>query len=115
MKKEKLPNIVTILIFTLVTLVLWLFFSIYRAVTKLQPASVPEEVLTPLNPSLDSTVLREIEKRGYIDESQMPQQAIITPSETSAPQTPSPTPENLIETTATPSASPSASPANILQ
>jgi hypothetical protein len=115
MKKAKLPNIVTVLIFSLATSVLWLFFGIYRAVTKLQPTSVPEEVLTPLNPSLDSQILQEIEKRGYIDENQMPQQAVTAPNETPSLQNPLPTPETLIEITTTPSASPSANPSSMLQ
>jgi hypothetical protein len=70
--KNKLPNIVTIAILTVTTVLFWVFFTAYRAFTKEAPAVVPEEILAPLDPNLDKEMLGKIKNRYYIEEGQAP-------------------------------------------
>ena len=97
MKKTKLPNLISVLILTLITVVMWVSLSVYRSLTSKPPAVVPEEVSKPLTPTLDSDTMSKIDSRIFLDESQIPENVIAAPSAvpTAAPvQTPvqSPTP-----------------------
>ena len=109
--RKKLPSIVTIAILTSVTAVFWLFFTAFRAFTKKEKIDVPTEILAPLNPKLDQKALEMLDSRYYIEEDQIPDTVIATPSptptETSIPsgegeEIPSPSP--LESPTASPSA-----------
>lgn len=111
MKKKKTPSFITIGILTLITIFFWIFFSIFRAFTVKPPTQVPEELLTPVNPVLDTDILNSIEERFYLYENQIPD------IEYSSATVPSPTPstgaEITLETTPTPS--PQASPSGSLE
>lgn len=96
MKKNKLPSFITVLILTLITVVMWVSFSVFRALSSKPVASVPEEVSKPLNPTLDSDTIGKIRSRIFLDDSQIPENIITAP-------TPGPTPTPV----ATPRASPS--------
>ncbi len=63
--KSKLPNIVVIMILTLITAVFWISFGVYRAFSEDTPVAVPEEVITPLTPKLDSQTLEKMKTRIY--------------------------------------------------
>lgn len=63
MRKPKLPNFVILLILTALTAVMWVGLSIYRSFTIKPAPIVSEEVLRPINPVLDQTIIREIESR----------------------------------------------------
>lgn len=65
MKKTKLPKIITLIILTSITIVFWVFFNIYSTVTKKTITAVPEEILLPINPKLDSEIINQIEERVY--------------------------------------------------
>lgn len=71
MKKEKLPNLLIFAILTVVTLVVWIGFEVYRLVNKSPQTNVPESILTPISPNLDQEVLSKIEKKVYINESEL--------------------------------------------
>ena len=109
MKKTKTPSIVTISTLTLITILFWVFFSVYRVFTIKPPDEVPEEILSPIDPALDSNALSNLTKRKYMDESLIPdvsvgniptpQLIISTPSPTQSPiplpnesSTPTPSP-----------------------
>lgn len=79
MKKIKLPNGVAILVLTLITVVMWVSFSIYHAVGKKPDVKVPTEVSKPLSPTLDVEVINMIESRSYLDDSQIPQNVVTGP------------------------------------
>ena len=68
MKKAKLPSLVTILILTLITVVVWVTFDVYRLFNKTETPVVPEEVSAPLNPILDKNTINLIESRIFLDE-----------------------------------------------
>lgn len=103
MKKNKLPSLITILILTLITAVMWVGLSVYRALSQKPAPAVPEEVSNPLTPTLDSDSLTKIQSRQLLDDSQIPA-LTITKSPNSAPIA---TPIN----TASPSAIPLPTPA----
>ncbi len=71
MKKEKLPNLLIFAILTVITLVVWIGFEVYRLVNKSPQTNVPESILTPISPNLDQEVLSKIEKKIYINESEL--------------------------------------------
>lgn len=73
MKKNKLPSLVTILILTLITVLMWIGLNIYRALSQKPPPPVPEEVLNPLTPTLDIDSLTKIQSRIFLDDSQIPE------------------------------------------
>lgn len=104
--KTKLPSIVVILVLTTLTSLLWISLSIYRAATLEPDVKVSEEILLPLEPSINSVVVTEIESRIFIDPS--------TVSNVIAISTPIPTPSPTIEPTDIPEqtseATPSAEP-----
>lgn len=90
MNKNKVPGLITILIATLITVVAWIGFSIYRAFANKPTPNVSQAVLQPLTPSLDKNIIDKIQGRLYFDESVIPEPS-IGPTETQGPaQTPVP-------------------------
>ena len=56
-------DIVMLLVFTLITLVSWVGFEVYRAFTKVQIPEVSAKYLVPLNPTLNTQVLTVLETK----------------------------------------------------
>lgn len=64
MHKNKIDHdIVVMLVMTLITLVSWVGFEVYRAYTKTVIPPILAKQLREVNPGLDLKVLDEIEKR----------------------------------------------------
>lgn len=63
MKNNKLPSIVIIMILTLITVVFWLMFTIYRAFSTETEIDVSTKVLSPINPNLDKSTLQKMQER----------------------------------------------------
>ncbi|HKB88184.1 MAG TPA: hypothetical protein VKC53_00900 [Patescibacteria group bacterium] len=101
MNKTKLPSLIPILILTLVTVVMWVSFDVYRAFNKPVETKIPVTVSEPLTPSLDKDAIKQIESRNYLDDSQIPEN-IISSSPIPSTNLPSPTPTATIEASATP-------------
>lgn len=102
MKKSKLPNIVAILILTLITVVMWVGLSVYHAVTTAPPPVVSPAVSEPLTPTLDTQAIELIESSLFLDDSQVPDNVVtgIVPTATVQPEpTPEPTEEPVTEPT----------------
>lgn len=57
MKRPKPPSIITVAIITTITIIFWIFFSVYQILTGEPDVEVPESLLKPLNPTLDQEVL----------------------------------------------------------
>jgi len=92
---------------TLITSVLWVSLSTYRAFTAKPSESVPQEVSEPINLTLDQTAMQKIESGIYFDSSQIPENVIAVPIPTPAvQQTETPLPILTQEATPTPVASP---------
>lgn len=113
MQKTKLPNVVTILVLTLITVVMWIGYNIYIAITSAPESVVPQNISQPLTPTLDIATVNKIESALYFNESQIPQITFSSPSGTPTATTiPVATPEAIPTGVASPSAtiSPSATP-----
>lgn len=110
-QNKKLPNLVSILVLTLITVVMWIAFNVYRAIlttTGPSASSVSDEVSSPFTPSLDKDTIDEIESKIFLDESQIPN-TTFSPEATPLPpatQTVIATPEaSITPTQSTPSGS----------
>ena len=88
MKKLKTPHLVTVTIFTTITVVFWIFYSVYLVLTTKPSTDVPAIILEPIDPSLDTASLEQIEKRIFFEEGEVPIQ-ILTPT------LPPPAPESI--------------------
>jgi len=106
MKKSKIPNIVNTAFLSAIVVVSWVFFNVYRTVTKKTVSPVSEKVLSTIDPNLDTQTLSKLKERYYLNEDSIP--TIEYKTETSSP---SPTASSI--PTATSSASPNASPSAI--
>lgn len=62
---NKLPNVINLMILTLVTLLIWLSFTVIRSFTKEPAAVVPTEIVLPINPKLDTQTIDQMESRIY--------------------------------------------------
>lgn len=62
---NKLPNVINFMILTLVTLLIWLAFTVIRSFTSEADAVVPVEIVLPLNPNLDTQTLDQMESKFY--------------------------------------------------
>lgn len=100
MKKNSLPRPIAILVLTLLTAVIWVGMSVYRAVVVKPSASVAENISKPLNPRLDTDTIQKIDSAIFVQDSEVPQVLTGSPTPTLPVQT--------LETT--PTTSPSATP-----
>lgn len=62
--KNKIPSLVSILILTTLTVILWISLNIYRAITVKPTEAVPKEVSLPFEPNLNQDVINDIESRN---------------------------------------------------
>lgn len=106
MQKQKLPSVISLLILTMITAVMWIGFTVYRALTSTPTPTVPVEISSPLTPALDKDTINKIESAIFYGESEVPQLNFVSTPAPSAIPTPLATPVP----SATPEASPSASP-----
>ena len=86
MKKAKVPNIVVVMILTVITISFWIVFGVVRIFTTEPTPSIPPEILNPLNANYDKTVVDKIEKRIYFDKEQVFETVPIA-SPTASPET----------------------------
>jgi len=108
MQKTKLPNLITLLVLTLVTVLMWIGFTIFRAITTAPEPSVPQDVSQTLSPALDTVTLNKVKSGLFFSTSQIPQVTFSASPTPVVSQAPRPTPQ------VTPIASPSASPIETL-
>jgi hypothetical protein len=96
MKESKFSkNLFYIAILTVITILTWIGFDVYRAFNKVEIPKNVQEQLTPLNPQVDMETLENLPKRLQIKEEEF-----ILPTPTSTPtKTPTlmPTPTPTIE------------------
>lgn len=82
--KTKLPSLVSILVLTVITSVMWIGLGIYRSFTQEQTPSVPDNVSQELNPALDKAAIEKIKTKSFINAGEVPSTIIVatTPSAT---------------------------------
>ena len=112
MKKRKLPSLISILILTVLTSVVWISVSAYLAFTSKPAISVSKEISDPITPTLDQDTMKKIETKLYFDSSQISESAVTlpTPGTTSRP---TPTAIPTLSPSPTPTATASATPITI--
>lgn len=112
MKKDKLPNLISILILTLITAVVWIALSIYRTITTKPAPAVPANISQSLSPTLNQNAVSKIESSIFLSGNQIPQNvatgATTAPSIPTLPPLATPTPS--ATASATPIATPSSTP-----
>lgn len=111
MEKSKIPGLITILIMTLITSIMWIGFAVYRAFTNKPATNVPQAVIQALTPTLDNSAISKIQGRVYFDESSIPEPS-VGPTATPITRTPVPTltPPLTASSSALPTANASAVP-----
>lgn len=105
MRKPKTPTLVTTAILTLITVFFWAGFEVYRSLTIKPAPPVPEKILQPLDPNLDTKSLDEIQNRTFLTDDQIG--TISVSPVASASSTPSPIPVS------SPSATPTSEPTTV--
>lgn len=113
MKNIKAPKLVTIGVLTLITVVFWVGFEVFRTFTKKPEDPVPQAILNPIDPTLDQAALSKVQGRVYLDEGQIGQTVVQKATSTPEPTTvatSSPSASPAATTEATASASPTTSP-----
>lgn len=86
MKKKRRPNILNFAILTLITVATWVLLDVYRAFTKPAPIGVPSEILAPLSPTIDQSIILQIQSRISVSEEEARSFVPIVPTPTPAPE-----------------------------
>jgi hypothetical protein len=71
MKKIPTPSPVVLGVITLITVVFWIAFGIIRIVTTTEEIDVPPEILAPLTPTLDTSIISSLENKIYLSETEI--------------------------------------------
>ncbi len=82
MRRPTPPNTITIIILTTITIIFWVFFSVYRILTTQAEQPVPPEVLEPINPTLDTATLDALEGKLLFTNSELTEIVVATPTPT---------------------------------
>ncbi len=105
MKGIKAPRPVVIAVLTLLTVVFWIVFGVIRIIVKPEDVNVPDEVIAPLDPTLNTQILDNLDQRIFLTDDEIGEIVIASAEPTTIPEaTSSATPE------ASASPSPTASP-----
>ncbi|NMB83047.1 MAG: hypothetical protein GYA14_14640 [Ignavibacteria bacterium] len=91
MNKKKLPGLISILILTAITVVMWVAFDIYRAIKKTPQTNIPENISKSFVPSLDTDVIKNVENKIFFDESQVPDEIVSSSPTPKSSAIPNPT------------------------
>ncbi len=112
MKKSRTPTPVITAVLTLITIVFWLGFEVFRTLTVKPEPTVPQPIVRPLDPTLDINTLQSIGQRAFLSDDQIGnvQPVVPTVAPTATPVTVTPTASASATPIATGSASPTSKP-----
>lgn len=68
MKRPSPPKLVTVAVTTTITIVFWIFITLYKVLTTEPEPSVNSKLLEPIIPELDSRSLQQINERVFFEE-----------------------------------------------
>lgn len=71
MKKTRAPRLVTVAIFTTITIIFWIFFSLYNILTTQKDVQVNPRLLEPIDPSLNVELLNSLEEKTFYEEGEV--------------------------------------------
>jgi hypothetical protein len=103
MKKIKLgKDALTLSILTLVTVLTWIGFDVYKALTKSEIPRVLQKQIAPLNPKVDWEIIEELRNKKTVSEEELKTVVIpeVSPSPEPSPAV-TPSPEVIPEEEAT--------------
>ncbi len=69
MRKVKPPKLVTVAVFTTITIIFWIFFTVYNVLTSAADIDIDEELLKPINTNLDTQTLDQLPNKRFFDQS----------------------------------------------
>jgi hypothetical protein len=69
MKKPKAPRLVTVAVVTTITIIFWIFYSVYITLTHRPAVDVPAELLEDINPVLDTRTLDNLPEKLFFEQS----------------------------------------------
>lgn len=64
MKRRKGNDFILLLIMTVILAATWVGFEVYRTLTRVPAPTGVDELLTPLNPKLNISILDKLEQRN---------------------------------------------------
>lgn len=67
MLKPKPPKLVSIVLLTTITIILWVFYGLYSTLTKDIYIEVPKKILEPIDPELDLLSLNSIQEKVFYE------------------------------------------------
>jgi hypothetical protein len=73
------PPLVLVLVLSTVTSIIWVAYSAYLAFYKAVDPVVPEELLSPLNPQLDSKQFEDLKNTIFLNDDQINDTLVVTP------------------------------------
>lgn len=79
MKRAKAPKLVTVAIFTTVTIVFWVFYTLYNILVGEPSLNIDPVLLEPINPNLNIDALDKIEKRLFYTQEEVTSPYLISP------------------------------------
>jgi hypothetical protein len=85
-KKKKLPFVVKLAILTTITVISWIAFEVYRVLTVKPAPPVPQEILAPISPELNSVLLDSLENKIFLTPEEIGDTTIQTQATTSQEQ-----------------------------
>lgn len=82
MKEPRPPKFVTTAIMTTITIIFWVFYSVYIVLTTEPENTVETEVLAPIEPQLNVEVLNSLDDRLYFNDNEIVGFTVPTPTQT---------------------------------
>jgi len=84
-KRKKTPFIVVIAYSSVITVVIWIIFDVYRALTVKPAPPVAPNILEPITPSLDVDALDRLQNKIYLEDTEIGDTSIVTPTPEATP------------------------------
>lgn len=88
MQKIKAPKLVIIAVVTVATLLVWIIYRFTISIVEKKTSDVPKEILSPIDPNIDTKTLSELNGRLYYSEAQITEGEVIPstgPTPTASP------------------------------
>lgn len=79
MKNPKQPSYMTLAILSVITVFFWIIFSVIRLIQKPVDTKVPNEILSPITPTLDLETLENVKNSKYYSTTEIGQNVVNAP------------------------------------
>jgi len=79
-RKKRYPAIVYLAIISLITILVWISFEAFRALSTTPKSEVSPETLEPISPTLDEEALNDLQSSIFLNESEIADTQLTLPS-----------------------------------